>query len=68
MGRMTVKIDDDLLRDAQEHLGTRSKRETIIVALEGVRRRRMLRQLRDDLGRVELDIDQDELRRIRGEG
>ena len=68
MGRMTVTVDDDLLRETQELLGTRTKRETILVALEEARRWQKLRKLQALRGQAELDLTSEELRRLRRRG
>jgi len=64
---MTVRIEDDLLQDAQEELGTRTKRETIVVALEEVRRRRRLKRVLEHAGTMELGFTLEDLRRMRDE-
>ena len=65
--RRTVVIDDKLLEEARQALGTRSIRDTVETALRGAVRRRRLDQLRRSLGNVVLDQTGDELLRMRDE-
>jgi Arc/MetJ family transcription regulator len=65
MGRMTVTIDDGLLEDARRVLGTRTKREAIVLALEDAVRRRRLKDAIAHRGRIQLDLTRDELFRLR---
>jgi len=50
--RTNIEIDDDLLAEAQAVAGTRTKRETVHVALEELVRRRSRRATLDLRGRV----------------
>ena len=63
--RRTVVVDDKLLEEARQVLGTRSIRETIETGLREAVRRRRLEELRRSLGRVELDLTPEELARLR---
>ncbi len=65
--RRTVVIDDKLLEEAREALGTRGVRETIEAGLREVIRKRRLEELRRSLGTVELDLTPEELERLRNE-
>jgi Arc/MetJ family transcription regulator len=68
MSRMTVTVADELIEEAKKALGTETRAETIRIALkEAVRRKRLAEALEHE-GRIGLDADQDELRRLRGEG
>jgi len=67
MHRLTVTLDEDLLQAAQQALGTRTKRETIVVALEEAARRRAIRQALEAAGTVDLGFTVDDLRRQREE-
>lgn len=69
MSRTVIDIDEAALSRAQRALRTRTKRETVNAALElaaaveADRRARMLESFRELLGRLDLDlIDQDEVR------
>lgn len=63
--RRTVVVDDKLLEEARQVLGTKSIRETIETGLREAVRRRRLEELRRSLGRVELDLTPEELARLR---
>ena len=63
--RTNIEIDDDLLQEAQALIGTRTKRETVDLALrELVSRHRRIGVL-DLRGRVHWDGQLDETRRGR---
>lgn len=62
--RTSMNVDLDLVREAQEVLGTQGTTETVHAALrEIVRRRRLERLLRHDFS----NLDVDEIRRSRWE-
>ena len=63
--RRTVVVDDELLDEAREALGTRTIRETIEVGLREAVRRRRLAELRRSLGKIPLDLTADELEKLR---
>jgi Arc/MetJ family transcription regulator len=63
--RRTVVVDDRLLEEARQALGTRSIRATIDAGLRELVRARRLRALRDALGSIELDLTPEELARLR---
>ncbi len=65
MNRMTVTIDDELVEEAKEVLGVSSKSETIRLALLEVVRRNRLKQVLDDAGKIDLDLDQALLQKLR---
>ncbi len=65
--RRTVVIDDKLLDEAREVLGTRSIRETLEAGLREVVRRRRIEELRRSLGTIDLDLTGEELARLRDE-
>jgi Arc/MetJ family transcription regulator len=67
MARTVIDIDDEMLTRAQRSLGTSTKRDTVNAALElaaaidADRRARALESFRDLLGRLDVDlIEQDE--------
>lgn len=67
MHRMSVTIDEDLLQRAQRALGTHTKRETIVVALEEAARRRAVQVALAAAGTVDLGFTVDDLLRQRDE-
>ena len=68
MSRMSVTLDDELMEEAQEVLGGRTRSETIRVALTEAVRRRRLQEALKHRGQIDLGIDQEELSRLRAEG
>ena len=66
--RRTVVVDDKLLEQAREALGTKTMRETIELGLREVVRRHRLEQLRRSLGTVDLALTPEELQRLRDAG
>ncbi|MBI2872581.1 MAG: type II toxin-antitoxin system VapB family antitoxin [Chloroflexi bacterium] len=66
--RRTVVLDDRLLEEARQVLGTTGIRETIEAGLREAVRRRRLEELRRSLGKVDLDLTPEELARLRDEG
>ena len=65
--RRTLVIDDKLLEEARELLGTGTIRETVEAALGEVIRKRRVEELRRSLGTFELDLTAEELARLRDE-
>jgi Arc/MetJ family transcription regulator len=63
--RTNIDIDDDLLAEAQAIAGTRTKRETVHLALNELVRRRSRRAVLELRGRVPWDGDLDESRQGR---
>jgi len=59
--RLSVAVDDALLAQAQRALGTRTKRETIEVALREAARRAAIRRALDLQGQVHIDDTRDDL-------
>jgi Arc/MetJ family transcription regulator len=68
MSRMTITVDEALVEETRKALKARTKAEAIRQALEEALRRRRLERVLDHAGRVELDLDQGKLRRLREEG
>jgi Arc/MetJ family transcription regulator len=68
MGRTTLVIDESLLAQAMAASGSRTKTETIEVALRELIRARERERLRRELGTFELDLTLDELWRQRRAG
>ena len=65
--RRTIVVDDKVLQEAREALGTRTIRETVQLALSDVVRRRRLEKLRHSFGTWEIDMTLEELLRLREE-
>jgi Arc/MetJ family transcription regulator len=63
--RRTVVVDDKLLEEAREALGTNGVRETIEASLREVVRRHRLQQLGASLGAFDLWLTPEELERMR---
>ncbi|MGH9526707.1 MAG: type II toxin-antitoxin system VapB family antitoxin [Terriglobales bacterium] len=63
--RTTLDIPGDLLTQAQELLGFKSKTDTIVLALRELVRRQKIEELKDMFGTVPLDIDLAKSRRRR---
>ena len=58
--RTTLTIDEELLNEAKELSGARTKKEAIEVALEEFIRRRKAKKLLDLEGKIELSFTLDE--------
>lgn len=65
MARTTLEINEALLDRAMELSGARTKTEVINLALGELVRHREREALRQELGSFDLDLDLDELRRLR---
>ena len=68
MTRRTVVIDDKLLDEARQALGTGSIRATIETGLREAIRKQRLEELRQSLGMLDLDLTAKDLERLRDEG
>ena len=55
--RTTLDLPVELVEEARSVLGFKSKTDTIVLALRELVRRRRIDELKDLLGRVELDVD-----------
>jgi hypothetical protein len=64
--RTTLDLPEALIEEARTAAGLESKTDTIILALRELIRRRRLKELKDLLGRVQLDVDLTESRRRPG--
>lgn len=67
MARMTLTIDEHLLGEVGEALGTSSKAETIRVALTETLRQKRRTAALAHRGSLALDLDQETLTRLRAE-
>ncbi|MGI5837729.1 MAG: type II toxin-antitoxin system VapB family antitoxin [Chloroflexota bacterium] len=65
MARTTLDIDEALLEKAMESSGAKTKTEAVELALRELIRKRQRELLRQELGTYDLDIDLEELRRLR---
>ncbi len=61
--RTTLDLPIELVDEARRALGFKSKTDTIVVALRELIRRHKIDDLKNLLGRVELDVDLDRSRR-----
>jgi hypothetical protein len=64
--RTTLDLPEDLVREAQNLLGFKSKTDTIILSLRELIRRKRIDELKRLSGRVRLEIDVDSSRRRPG--
>jgi Arc/MetJ family transcription regulator len=55
--RTTLDIPEGLLEEARSVLGFKSKTDTVVLSLRELIRRRRIDELKDLLGKVELDLD-----------
>ena len=55
--RTTLDLPEDLIEEARQALGFKSKTDTVVLALRELLRRRRLDQLKELLGHVRLQID-----------
>jgi Arc/MetJ family transcription regulator len=55
--RTTLDLPESLIDEARAALGFKSKTDTVVLALKELIRRRRLDDLKELLGRVELNID-----------
>ena len=67
MGRLTATLDDKLLDEAQSVLSTRTKRETIEVALREVVRREKIRRALKNKGKFDLGFSREDILRRRSQ-
>lgn len=68
MTRMTITVDEDLVEETRQVLKVKTKAEAIRRSLEEVLRRRKLDQVLSHAGRVEIDLDDEKLQRLREKG
>ena len=55
--RTTLDLPEDLIDEARNLLGFKSKRDTVVLALRDLVRRHRLEELKDLFGKVTLDVD-----------
>lgn len=61
--RTTLDVPRDLLEEARRLMGFKTKTDTVVLALQELVRRRRLEELKELMGRVELEIDPEVSRR-----
>jgi Arc/MetJ family transcription regulator len=61
--RTTLDLPNDLIEEARRVLGLQSKTDVVVVALRELIRRHKTEDLKNLLGRVELDFDLERSRR-----
>jgi len=64
--KITVVIDEQLMKAAMKAAGVKTRRQAIELGLKELVRRRDLAALRAELGTYDLALDLDELKRLRG--
>ena len=60
--RTTLDLPEDLVAEAMKRTGIKTKTKAIITALEQLIRRSKIAEIKKYRGKVDLDIDLDELR------
>lgn len=68
MKKTTVEIDDELLKDAMEACGAKSKRAAIEKGLQVLIRDYNREELRKELGTFDIELTLDELEILRNAG
>jgi Arc/MetJ family transcription regulator len=65
MRKTTVFIDEKLLADAMEAIGARTKKEAIRAGLEALVKHHHRQSLQKELGTFDIDLNLEELERLR---
>ena len=65
MRKTTVMIDENLLEEAIEAIGARTKKETIEAGLRSLIQQYNREALREELGTFDMDLTLEELERLR---
>ncbi len=65
MKKTTVLIDEQLLTDAMEAIGARTKKEAIRAELEALVKHHHRELLQKELGTFDIDLNLEELERLR---
>jgi hypothetical protein len=63
--RTTLDLPEDLLKEAMQLSNARTKTGTVILSLQELINKRKIERLRELKGKLDLDIDLDDLRRDR---
>lgn len=61
--RTTLDLPEELLDEARRLLGFKSKTDTVVVSLQELIRRKRIDELKQMVGKIELEIDVDASRR-----
>ena len=61
--RTTLNLPDDIVKEAMSLTKSQTKTETIVLALQNLIRQYKLAELKNYRGKVDLDIDLDQLRK-----
>ena len=65
MKKTTVMIDEQLLKEAMEAVGAKTKKEAIRAGLEALVRHHHRESLQKELGTFDLDLSLEELEKLR---
>jgi Arc/MetJ family transcription regulator len=65
MKKTTVLIDEQLLTDAMEAIGARTKKEAIRAGLEALVKHHQRQSLQKELGTYDIDLNLEELEKLR---
>ena len=65
MKKTTIMIDEQLLKAAMEAIGARTKKEAIRAGLEALVRHHNRQSLQKELGTFDIDLNLEELERLR---
>lgn len=68
MGRMTITIDEELVTEVKKVSGATTKAAAIRLALRDFLRRQRLADVLDHQGQIELDLNQETLKKLREDG
>ena len=68
MRKTTILIDENLLAEAIQSIGARTKKEAIEAGLRSLIERHNREALRKELGTFDIDLSIDELERLRNAG
>ena len=66
MKKTTVVLDETLLQEAKEATGAKTKKETIETALSEIVKRRQRELLIEEMGTYNLDLEQNDIEKMRG--
>ncbi len=66
--RATIDIDDGLIEEAMKLTKAKTKKEAVNQALRELVRRKRIENLREKLGKMDLDLDLETLKKLREEG
>jgi len=61
--RTTLDLPEELIEEARQALGFKSKTDTVVVSLQDLVRRKRIEELKAMLGTVKLELDLDRSRR-----